>query len=137
MAKVKQGPRGGKYMIVNGQKKYLTQNKSNNLNYSRFGTPCDYSENQTIPGLPQFSWHNSWCRVNGRRYLHVTAFYTKFRGISDEPPSVHVGYRPQDINLGPVLWSSPGWVDLQDSAHEGGIIRFITEQFHAEPNPVR
>lgn len=137
MAKIKHGPRGGKYMIVNGKKRYLTQNESNNLNYNRFGFPCVYSDNQPIPGLPQFSWHNSWCRVNGARYLHVTAFYNKFRGMSDEPPSVHVGYRPQDIHLGPVLWSSPGWIDFQNSEHENQVVQFITNQFNSVPNPIR
>ena len=129
MAKIKQGPKGGKYIVVNGKKRYLTQN--------RFGFPCTYSENQTIPGLPQFSWHNSWCRANGRRYLHVTAFYTKFRGMSDEPPSVHIGYKPQNINLGPIKWSNSGWDDFEGSAYENQVVQFITNQFNAEPNPIR
>ena len=56
--------------------------------------------------------------------------------MSDEPPSVHIGYKPQNINLGPIRWSNSGWDDFEGSAYENQVVQFITNQFNAERNPI-
>lgn len=155
MVRVKQGPRGGKYIIVNGRKKYLPKSSKKNKNEEHYrggvggsigGVPCQYSEDMQIPNdqFPteitrfwgnhvQYLWHYSMCTVGGQNYLHVTAFRATDWGIyhQGQRPAVHYGYRPQNLHLGPVLWSSPGWMDMHDSPNiENVITQFISNIFN-------
>lgn len=150
MVRVKQGPRGGKYIIVNGRKKYLPKSSSKKKLITNFGSECNYSEDMQIPNnqFPpeitkywgdnvQYFWHYSMCKVGGQNYLHVTAFRATDWGIyhQGQRPAVHYGWKPQNIYLGPGLWSSQGWMDMHDSPNiENVITQFIRDIFNEAQN---
>jgi hypothetical protein len=131
------GPRGGKYYLVKGRKVYVSRTrKVKSRKSNKFGNPCSSTPHQQIPGAPpSFSWHYTFCMANdGRTYLHVTASYDNFQGFAEEAPSVHVGYRPDSLHLGPILWSNEPWVNFQDSAAEPIIVQFIKDRFNEQVN---
>lgn len=138
---VKQGPRGGKYIIVNGRKKYLPKSSSKKKLITNFGSKCEYSENYVVSELlPQFLWHMSWCQAvdprDGKlkKFLHVTGLYAPFRGIADEPPSVHYGYMVQNLTAGPREWYNSGWADLRYGIYASTIEEFIKFMFESVPD---
>ena len=141
MVRIKQGPKGGKYIIVNGRKKYLPKSSSKKKLITNFGSKCEYSDNYVVSDrLPQFSWHMSWCQAEDpsdfkwKKFLHVTGFYSEFRGISAEPPSVHYGYKVQNLTAGPGLWYNSGWEDLRYGVYASIIEEFIKFMFESVPD---
>tara|TARA_Y100000741_G_scaffold335326_2_gene293178 strand:+ start:979 stop:1413 length:435 start_codon:yes stop_codon:yes gene_type:complete len=133
-------------------KKNKPKNKPKNITlFSSFGrSDCVYSGDMQLPQKigNNWIWHLSYCRPDNSssyigtnyadvKYLHVTAIYNVGAAIGlgevrGDDIRVHYGYRPQNLQSGPMFWTSYNWGNnyLDQSSVGQRVKQFIQQIFN-------